>query len=696
MSTDVLRLSPWYNDFLPISASKTACLDMNAIIIPSQLCSKCGLVSVWLQENWNLIQIPDQEFEHSICHYKSAHELEKSHLGGCHLCTLFWHAFDCKIVSSPEYRRKKRETNFQKLLNIQEMAVRIYNKGTSGPVLLLTAKIAGGGLVNTESIPLRKESFNASLMDSPARSLASTVPHNITLSTKSNACREIIQQWTTRCDKSHRKCWEGKTTTLPKRLVDVEHADDTGHIRVMETNHLSTEVRFAALSYCWGNTSTLRLTLSTMKEFTTGVAIERLPSTLQDAIDITRSIGLRWLWIDSLCIIQDSKDDWKKEAAIMGDVYRNAFVTIAALGASHNDEGLFAVRDPLIYIPCRLFQAASGEIIYADQDRTLCPGLGTWPLYTRGWVMQERLLSPRTLKFGPYLSWECREETLDEFNRGFCGDAEAGSELIEQFFSFVTNKRPHRLLALETYNVILNLWEQIVALYSEASFTVQTDRLTAISGIANAIQMRTGWKYLAGIWEPFLWKQLLWQLSFGSQSVPSGLSPSWSWVASTGGIIWPNDEPEEGHFLNPLCSIETHSYTPVETKENKGNTDTRLALKISCLAMKIGRLFPLAQMKSRFGVEFIDSPVAGKAFYDPDYILAMENPNLFLPIAAGDWDGSGVEFIGLAVSPSHSYPGAFQRVGYMTLRLDEHLESLSHVIWDFFYNVNARRDILLV
>jgi len=160
---------------------------------------------------------------------------------------------------------------------------------------------------------------------------------------------------------------------LPTRLVDVLSLSEVGEVRIVETQSISSnsDIHYAALSYCWGLKPTFRLTESTREDLLSGVAIETLPRTMQDAIHFTRNINLGWLWIDSLCIIQDSEVDWNREALTMRRVYQDSFLTVAALGASSCDEGLFALREPLLYSACFLFQTEQGENIYGGQESTI-------------------------------------------------------------------------------------------------------------------------------------------------------------------------------------------------------------------------------------------------------------------------------------------------------------------------------------
>ena len=262
-------------------------------------------------------------------------------------------------------------------------------------------------------------------------------------------------------------------------------------LRLVDTNSLSGDIQYAALSYCWGNGPQFKLTSFTKKDFISGVTIQSFPKTIRDAVDFTRIIGLKWLWVDSLCILQNCPNDWNRESSKMGDVYQNSFLTLAALGASNSDNGLFALRDPLVYLPCELFKTVAGETICAGQDVSLRPELGTWALHKRRWVVQERILSPRTLNFGPYLTWQCRENTSDEYGILRRNSYNFGSDLSRMFFNVVEDKRNLRTPWSEMEDAIMDVWGHILVSYSDAALTIQSDSLKAISGIITAIETHT-------------------------------------------------------------------------------------------------------------------------------------------------------------------------------------------------------------
>ena len=687
------RLSPLYNDFIRSTTGETY-PNSTERIKTSVLCSKCEPIRTWLAENWARLLIPNQKFEHIFNHYDDSRHLKQSALSGCHLCTLFWHNFDHKMVSSQALRLARREELLSQLSNGRQVQITAYNKGSSGPVLCPYLSIPYSESFRGETTPLRSASyFQPTQIGSSSISLSST--H---VSTASLAATNLAKEWIAECTTSHRKCAKAKGSSLPTRLVDVLSLSKVGKVRIVDTQSISSDsdIQYVALSYCWGPKPTFKLTKSTWEALSSGVAVETLPKTMQDAINFTQNINLGWLWIDSLCIVQDLKEDWNREALTMHQVYRDSFVTVAALGASSCDEGLFALRDPLLYSACHLFQTKQGENIYGGQDPSIEILLDAWPLHQRGWVTQERILASKTLNFGPYLIWECREKTIDEYNiiaRSWC---KRGFGTNGLFSDLVLSGGTYNMSSTERDEAILGIWTEIVGNYTSGILTVVADRLIAISGIIAPIQRRTGWQNLAGLWEPFLWKQLLWQKVFEPSPESrelTGLQPSWSWIAITGGVMWSGDKPTEGFFLNPIAHVKSTSNATLLPTDKNTNYN-RISLQVSCMPARISTPYKL-EGRVAYQATLVDFPLSGKGFYEPDLLPITRQPELFLPIGAGCWNDKDIKLSGLAVSSSTSCIGAFERVGFFTFRVNEDENRIDHS-YSILHQMSTKENIILV
>jgi hypothetical protein len=171
------------------------------------------------------------------------------------------------------------------------------------------------------------------------------------------------------------------------------------------------------LSHCWGTLPIFTLTEKTRQQLMDGILTSELPKTFADVVFVAHRLGISFLWIDSLCIMQDSLGDWEQEASIMADVYRGSLCNIAATGSSHANEGCLYERQRPIE-PCVITtgweDVPNVEVIIYD------PYIFTRifendPLRQRAWVVQELLLAPRALHLGKrQMIWECYESTLCE------------------------------------------------------------------------------------------------------------------------------------------------------------------------------------------------------------------------------------------------------------------------------------------
>ncbi len=196
---------------------------------------------------------------------------------------------------------------------------------------------------------------------------------------------------------------------LPARLLSISDFP----IRICESEKLEGEIRYGTLSHCWGQhpENLIQLKDGTLKTFLDAIPLESMPKTFMDAVLFASSLGLSYLWIDSLCIIQDSDDDWKREASFMGEIYGNSYINIAASGALDASEGCLFEAHPAKFQRTQITPAGSDRTQSYDcfPDELYEQLFKHSPLVLRAWCFQERLLATRTLHFGKsQLFWECR------------------------------------------------------------------------------------------------------------------------------------------------------------------------------------------------------------------------------------------------------------------------------------------------
>ncbi len=198
----------------------------------------------------------------------------------------------------------------------------------------------------------------------------------------------------------------------PTRLVYVDSEDSKDLPRLVDGRECLLNGGYLVLSYCWGMTpkdAPWQLTTTTIQQFTTGIPLAILPQTLHDAIMWTRKLGERYIWIDSMCILQDSKEDWQREASRMASIYGSATMTLVAASSSVYG-GMSDRRNPLRNSAAGLYlqDGSSKSTIYLLPNGQPRNALLPPPTDSRGWCYQEDLLSSRLVKTTQKsVLWQC-------------------------------------------------------------------------------------------------------------------------------------------------------------------------------------------------------------------------------------------------------------------------------------------------
>ncbi|KAH8755589.1 heterokaryon incompatibility protein-domain-containing protein, partial [Hyaloscypha finlandica] len=323
---------------------------------------------------------------------------------------------------------------------------------------------------------------------------------------------------------------------FPTRLLDLQAFNEsTLDTRLVEKP--ASGSLFATLSHCWGANCDARYqaTKSTLPALRHRMRYADLPKTYRDAILVCRSLHIRYIWIDSLCIIQDSKEDWAREAARMAYVYSNAHLTISADWSTNSEGGCFRVIDaPQGTIPddaiCISSVLSNGErscLYFPSNCRSW--DLDHTHLASRAWAYQERILSRRNLHFTQQqLFWECRE--------GFAGEDMVPNYSDPSIPSLLLNLR-----ARGSAEEFLDIWcSQIIRHYSLAKITFPTDRLPAVSALAKHFADELCSPYLAGLWLEGLWYTLSWYRTEpqSTERPKNYIAPSWFWASINAGVDW--------------------------------------------------------------------------------------------------------------------------------------------------------------
>ncbi|KAI1814779.1 HET-domain-containing protein [Poronia punctata] len=420
----------------------------------------------------------------------------------------------------------------------------------------------------------------------------------------SNTAYSRVEDWIKDCSLNHPLCGRPPLDPpLPRRVIDV--SSNEPRVSLFETNGLKG--RYIALSHCWGSSSRLMTTSKTMEDFKAGLALSYLPKTFQDAIKITKRLGIKYLWIDCFCIIQDDPLDWERESSNMARIYRNAYLTISASASRDSYSGCFPKRDKDSYVSSptsslgydtpreargpntytltytnlerpgqmslQLFEEwLPGSSAHAPQQtdigtfgRRFDP-IATEPLSSRGWTLQERLLSPRIVHYASdQMYFECETQLVSEDGFRFPDIFSSMKQLL------ATQRIPpqeHGLTKASGVSYIPGQypvgpvpgrrwqggWLSMIENYSRQKLTVDQDKLSAVAGLARVIAEETSDVYIAGLWARHLMEDLYWRVYAQEETFEEGdkglkkrpvkgkvvgtvtrpkkyRAPSWSWAS---------------------------------------------------------------------------------------------------------------------------------------------------------------------
>ena len=486
--------------------------------------------------------------------------------------------------------------------------------------------------------------------------------------TASKPCFELARHWLSSCRTNHTRCTKYLSATPfhPTRLIEIAPlASDTSHeLHLRIAGEHSPEVTYITLSHCWGQSEFLKLTKTTSQRLRDGFsAADTLSQTFQDTIIICRELEVKYLWIDSLCIFQDSTEDWRCEAAQMGQVYENSLCNIAATGASNDEGGCFKDRDVSLLHRCTIksewdnqdnvtWEIIDSDFWYARVDKA--------PLNKRGWVMQERWLSSRVLHYGwDQILWECSEfDACETYPGGLpkpLHDARSGFKLDPELMALRYQQQDDSTVSdMDLWH--RSTWLSIVSRYSVTSLTKKEDKLVAISGIAKRMQDLLDDEYLAGLWRKDLPCQLLWIVidygpaRFLTPTRPRPYrAPSWSWASVDGAV-----QSEYGQYDGILISILDAVVTPV-------GADSTGQIKDGFIRLS-GRIFLAELVRPSITVR-VDSEVFETFYYPDTNPEALGGPSVYvLPIRSYDYENTPW-ILCLVLDAAPQGNGTYERIG---------------------------------
>ncbi|PVH80460.1 HET-domain-containing protein [Cadophora sp. DSE1049] len=388
----------------------------------------------------------------------------------------------------------------------------------------------------------------------------------------------IARAWIHECTASHdkTKCPAPDAKDLPTRLIDVSPPNEPNHTRLVLPVE-GEKCHYLALSHCWGPSvigNRLTTTEATLKSRLQSIPLSKMPANFRDAAIVTRKLGYRYLWIDSLCIIQDSREDWEIESGNMGNIYTNADLTLAAAAAKDSDGGMLGFSNEGEEWRTMLSRSSvkSRGLNDTNEEQETSPGnksrsgakevrcnfklndLGKssvtlepavrfpeveegWtqcvtegPLADRGWCLQERLLSYRVLYYGQrQIYWQCASsrkaadgglvpEGRSDSAQGVSNGPSEWPDLLGLKQLQCSSKDQNLGLKQSEYpedikKLAYRIWRNVIYLSTNRQLTKQTDKLPALAGMANIIHDLTGDTFLAGFWQKDLLISLLWTSS---------------------------------------------------------------------------------------------------------------------------------------------------------------------------------------
>jgi len=356
----------------------------------------------------------------------------------------------------------------------------------------------------------------------------------VELDSRSEIMFDKLRAWTQACDKCH-QCVSHEPE-LPTRILDLKDAREKLIVRVFESR--GARGRYIALSHCWGAAQFCQTTSDNLQSHIEGIILSTLPKTFQDAVEISNQLNVRYLWIDSLCIVQGDRGDWERESSKMFEVYSQSWLTVAASASTEAASGCFPSRNSSSYVPPDCLSTGFNEArnlnVMAPFCTTNCspttlyyskewmptsfkndPRLynigsfggyfdpvGDNPLSNRAWTLQERYLSPRVVHYAKdQVYFQCLMGIISEDGARFPNlsskqalvgyrDFQTTSSQREDVKSAIKGFVPHDLNDPGNLRLIYG-WNSLVELYSKRELTKEMDKLPALSGIARWIAQET-------------------------------------------------------------------------------------------------------------------------------------------------------------------------------------------------------------
>ncbi|KAH9209350.1 heterokaryon incompatibility protein-domain-containing protein [Leptodontidium sp. 2 PMI_412] len=601
---------------------------------PSHLAQLCEPVQAIQNDSSDIQYVEKWRFHDFDALLASVHR-------GCHLCSVFWSALD-----EDESRKGSQLFFFVSKVGWKTTAV-------------VSKDFKGGEMTSSGLYMFSREWGSVTNLSSPT-----------TFSAQPNlkyTC-DLIRRWLGKCEESHSLCNSNddgiiRTNELPTRLIDIYHPDRP---RLVLATDIQEQVNYITLSHCWGDGMTANLTGNTINSWKERIEGTELTTKFKDAFSVARCLSIRYIWIDSLCILQDSEEDWCRESARMSMVYSNGFLNLVCSSSSSSD-GFFNIRHPLSSQDCRIFWKENSNYQFVFRRAQPLRPHQIFPVLSRAWVSQEQLLSRRNVYLGGnIIVWDCCVKQHHEFTfeSNYYSDVSTGKQ---DFFQAMLRQRHYSKADRPEW--IGRFWELLVQNYTVANLTFASDQVFAIAGIAVAIQEATQWTYVCGMWYEYLQQQLTWHIAglpkckFPRPRLKSTKIPSWSWLSIRHPVnFWL--ERAEGNPRSYKATIIDCSVTPLKGRAAVAGEVERAILQVTGIFRTLQHCSDVSESWNQYkyqhaptGIEVIPDISLPDGLPIHFFTISIYQRKRMLP------EREGNEF-GLVLTPIGSSTEDFTRVGY--------------------------------
>ena len=421
---------------------------------------------------------------------------------------------------------------------------------------------------------------------------------------------KVATAWLDDCQSNHSSCRRnhGSQKHLPTRLIEIV---DDEFAQLVEPE--AQVGQYVALSYCWGPDpdKNRRTTISNVQDRlqSRGLLRDDLPAAIKDAIIVSEGLGIKHIWVDAFCIIQDDQRDKHNELSKMSQYYRNSYLTIAVstprctagfigfTGRCENHPDFPLPRDlvPLdVFCASRERDEGRSGTVYVREENPY--QFSEEPINRRAWTLQESLLSPRVLFFGSRVTWFCGHMTHSDGGIEDWSFDENELERTRREFQIELSKLDRhgssgKLTFVETagtgsHQDIYGMWHRIVGSYSRREISYSEDKLPAISAVAVEFARLSKDQYLAGSWRTNLPRDLLWSTPSPITHRPgTWRAPTWSWASIDDAILYEKLPPKDAMLL---MEIERAEAIPRSATVPFGEVERGfLEITAPCLSLKI-------------------------------------------------------------------------------------------------------------